>query len=96
MYKRQALVHSLGAQPSVLWTICLFGQLLAQTGDTTQALALYGLARAQPALDNQLRVEIDEELAGLGLPPDEVAAGLAAGARLDLATVIAEILAGDW
>ena len=91
-----ALVHSLGAQPSVLWTICLFGQLLAQTGDTTQALALYGLARAQPALDNQLRVEIDEELAGLGLPPDEVAAGLAAGARLDLATVIAEILAGDW
>ena len=48
------------------------------------------------ALDNQLRVEIDEELAGLGLPPDEVAAGLAAGARLDLATVIAEILAGDW
>ena len=91
-----ALVHSLGAQPSVLWTICLFGQLLAQTGDTTQALALYGLARAQPALDNQLRVEIDEELAGLGLPPDEVAAGLAAGARLDLATVIDEILAGHW
>jgi predicted ATPase len=91
-----ALVHSLGAQPSVLWAICLFGQLLAETGDTTPALALYGLARAQPALDNQLRVEIDEEIARLDLPAETVAAGLAAGARLDLATVIDEILAGDW
>jgi predicted ATPase len=91
-----ALVHALGAQPSVLWAICLFGQLLAETGDTTQALALYGLARAQPALDNQLRVEIDEEIGRMGLPADAVAAGLAAGARLELATVIDEILAGHW
>ena len=91
-----ALVHSLGAQPSVLWAICLFGQLLAETGDTTQALALYGLTQAQPALDNQLRVEIDEEIARMGLPAAAVEAGLAAGAGLDLATVVEEILQGQW
>ena len=91
-----ALVHSLGAQPSVLWAICLFGQLLAETGDTTPALALYGLVRAQPALDNQLRVEIDEEIARMGLPAAAVAAGLAAGAELDLGTVVGEILNGQW
>ncbi len=91
-----ALVHSLGAQPSVLWAICLFGQLLAETGDATQALALYGLARAQPALDNQLRVEIDEEIARMGLAAETVEAGLAAGAELDLETVVGEILNGQW
>ena len=88
VYKRQ--------QPSVLWAICLFGQLLAETGDTTPALALYGLVRAQPALDNQLRVEIDEEIARMGLPAAAVAAGLAAGAELDLGTVVGEILNGQW
>jgi len=91
-----ALVHSLGAQPSVLWAICLFGQLLAETGDTTPALALYGLVRAQPALDNQLRVEIDEEIARMGLPAAAVEAGLAAGAGLDLERVVEEILQGQW
>ncbi len=91
-----ALVHSLGAQPSVLWAICLFGQLLSEMGDTARALALYGLARAQPALDNQLRVEIDEEIARMGLPTAAVEAGLAVGDRLELRIVVEEILNGQW
>jgi len=42
------------------------------------------------------QLEVDEELARLGLPADEVAAGLAAGAALGFETVVEEILAGKW
>lgn len=39
---------------------------------------------------------IDEELARLDLPAEAVEAGLAAGAALDFAAVLAEILDGRW
>ena len=89
------LAQSLGAQPWVLWTVFLSGQILAETGDTARALALYGLARAHPATDNQVRTEIDEEIGRLGLPAAVVEAGLAAGAKLDLAAVVEEIAKGQ-
>ena len=91
-----ALARSLGAQPWVLWAVFLCGQILAETGDVSRALALYGLARAHPAVDNQVRVEIDEEVARLAVPAAEVEAGLAAGAGLDLEAVVGEILGGQW
>jgi tetratricopeptide (TPR) repeat protein len=90
------LARSLGALPDLLWTVYLFGLILAETGQTARALAIYGLARAHSALEYQVLVEIDEEIARLGLPVAEVEAGLAAGARLDLETVIEEILEGKW
>ena len=90
------LARSLGSLPDILWAVYLFGQILAETGQEARALALYGLARAHPALENQTRLEIDEEIVRLKLPDDEVAAGLAAGAGLELEAVVEEILAGKW
>ncbi len=51
---------------------------------------------AHLAPDNELLVELDQELTELGLPPEVVEAGLAAGAPLDLDTVVAEIFDGKW
>jgi tetratricopeptide (TPR) repeat protein len=90
------LARSAGNLPYVLWAIFLFGQILAETGQSDRGLLLYGLARAHPTLDHEIRVEIDEEIARLGLPAAEVEAGLAAGAALDLETVVGEILDGKW
>ena len=85
-----------GSELAITWAVYLYGQLLHALGDSDRGLALFGLARAQPALEDQLRVEMDEELARLDLPAEQIAAGLAAGAALDMATVVEEILAGKW
>ena len=85
-----------GSELEITWDVYLFGQLLQALGDSDRGLALFGLARAQPALEDQLRVEMDEELARLDLPAGQIEAGLAAGAALDLATVVGEILDGKW
>lgn len=90
------LARSLGHQPHVFWLVSLVGQILAATGEKARGLALYGLARAHPALVDIDRVEIDEEVARLDLTAAEVQAGLAAGAALDPETVVDEILAGKW
>ncbi len=90
------LARSLGALPLVLLTVFLSGQILAETGQAARALRLYGLARAHPALEHQTKLEIDEEVARLGLPAAEVEAGLATGAELDLDTVVEEILEEKW
>jgi len=91
-----ALADELGYLPAVVNGVSLFGQIIAAEGALPQALALFGLAYAHPALEHQLQLEIDDELARLGLPPDELAAGLAAGAALDFETVVQEILNGQW
>ncbi len=95
---REALVmaRSLGLRPYFPIAVYLFGQILAETGEIDRALALYGLARAHPALVNQVAIEMDEEIARLGRPAAEVEAGLAAGAALDFETVVQEILDGKW
>lgn len=91
-----SLAIALEMQPMVMWAIFLCGQILVAAGKYDRGLALFGLARAQPAPEHQLLVEIDEEVAGLGLPPEQVETGLAAGAALDFDTVVQEILDGDW
>ena len=90
------LAHSFGALPDVLWAVFLHGQIMAETGEKARGLLLFGLARAHPALEYQVMQEINEEIARQGLPPEEVEAGLAAGAALDLETVVGEILEGKW
>ncbi len=69
---------------------------MAETGEKARGLLLFGLARAHPALEYQVMQEINEEIARQGLPPEEVEAGLAAGAALDLETVVGEIMDGKW
>jgi predicted ATPase/class 3 adenylate cyclase len=86
----------MGSESWMCWAVFPFGQLLIAEGDLTRGLALFGLARAHPALEGQMRIEIDEELARLTLPPAEIEAGLAAGAALNFDAVIEEILAGQW
>ncbi len=90
------LARSLGALPDVLWAVFLHGQIMAEAGEKARGLLLFGLARAHPALEYQVMHEINEEIARLGLPPEEVEAGLAAGAALDLETVVGEILEEKW
>lgn len=43
-----------------------------------------------------MRVEIDEDLARLDLPPEQLEVGLTAGAALDFDTTVQEILDGKW
>jgi tetratricopeptide (TPR) repeat protein len=95
---REALILSreLGSMPIVLFAVMVFAQILAAGGELRRALALYGLARAHPALEYAGQLEVDEEVARLGLPTEEVEAGLATGAALDFETVVQEILDGKW
>ena len=91
-----ALARSLGRAPTILVSVVVFGQILAQEDQTTKALALFGLARNHPALWYEVQIEIDNELTRLDLPAEEAQAALAAGAGLDLETVVEEILEGKW
>ncbi len=95
---REALILSgeLGSMPIMLFAVMVFAQILVEGGEVGRALTLYGLARAYPELEYASQLEIDEEVAQLGLPAAEVEAGLAAGAALDLDTVVQEILDGQW
>lgn len=95
---REALILSreLGSIPIVLFAVMVFAQILAAGGELGRALALYGLARAHPAVEYASQLEIDEEVALLGLPAAEVEAGLAAGAALDPEMVVDEIVEGKW
>jgi len=76
--------------------MALWGADTAREDDPEQALLLYGLVLAHPTVDYVMQVEINEEVAKLGLPAAEVEAGLADGAALDLGTVAEEILEGKW
>jgi len=91
-----ALARKVGAEPYVAWAVSLFGQILIAEGRPARGLALYGLVRVHPALTADVRLEIDEALAALALPREELEAELAAGTGLDLTTVVGEILDGKW
>jgi class 3 adenylate cyclase/tetratricopeptide (TPR) repeat protein len=90
------LARQMNSEADIVWAVFLFGQLLLGEGKLSRGLALFGLARAHPALESQFLVEIDEELAQTDLSPAEIEAGLAAGTALDFETVVGEILAGKW
>jgi predicted ATPase/class 3 adenylate cyclase len=96
MREMLSLARSLGMTPSTLWGLSLAGQILAAESHPDRALTLFGLARAHPALNHESKLELEEEIARMGLPEAEVEAGLAAGATLDFDTVVQEILDGRW
>jgi tetratricopeptide (TPR) repeat protein len=91
-----ALARELGYMPSVAAAVFTSGQILQAEGDQSRALTLYGLACTHPSLEHQIRMEVDEEIASLDLPPASVKAMLAAGEALDFETVVAEIMDGKW
>ena len=91
-----SVARSLGRARTILVSTVVFAQILAEEGQRAQALARFGLSRNHKALSYELQVEIDNEVARLGLPAAEVEAGLSAGAGLDLETVVEEILEGKW
>jgi class 3 adenylate cyclase/tetratricopeptide (TPR) repeat protein len=90
------LALKLGYMPGVVFAVVFYAQYLVAGNDINQALGYYGLALSQPALENQVKQEIDYDLSQLDLPLDELKAGLAAGAALDFDTVVQEILDGRW
>jgi len=90
------LTLQLGHVSRILMAFQIFGLILIEEGQIDRALSLLGLALAHPALEYQSRTMAQEAIARLGLSEDEVEAGLAAGAALDLETVIEELLAGKW
>jgi hypothetical protein len=87
------LAQKLGAIPLVLFAVQVFAEILVAEGNTSRALALLGLVRSHPSTYYEQHQEIDTVLAGLDLDAADLEAGLAAGASLDLDTVVAEILA---
>jgi tetratricopeptide (TPR) repeat protein len=91
-----ALTLELGHMSRILMAIQIFGLILTEEGRPDRALSLFGLASAQPALEYQSKTVSEEAIARMGLSEEEVRAGLAAGAALDLDSVVREILDGKW
>jgi tetratricopeptide (TPR) repeat protein len=91
-----SLTLELGHMSRILMAIQIFALILTEEGRPDRALSLFGLALAHPALEYQSKTVSQEAIARLGLSEDEIEAGLAAGAALDLETVVQEILEGKW
>jgi hypothetical protein len=91
-----SLALELGHMSRILMAIQIFGLILIEEGRPDRALSLFGLALAHPALEYQSKTVSQEAIVRLGLSEDEIEAGLAAGAALDLETVVQEILEGKW
>ncbi len=85
-----------GAVPLQLAALVPLAEVLVKQGQPNRALALLGLARHHPSTPKQKEVGINELLTEIQLTPEQVEAGLAAGAALELEAVVAEVLAGQW
>lgn len=86
------LALRLGVQPFVVLATINFAELVHAEGNTDRALALYGLARRQPAWGGEHQRQLDLALESWALTPSEVNAGLARGAELDWDRSIIELL----
>lgn len=82
--------------PLQLAALVPLAEVLIKQRQPDRALALLGLARHHPSTPQQKEVGIRETLAEMQLPPEQIEAGLAAGAELELERVVEEILAGEW
>lgn len=87
------IAHRIGARPWVVVGLMNYADLAAADGDYARGLALYGLAQRHPAFSSDNQRLMDIALTGWGLPPHEVAAGLAEGGKLDFEQVLGELLA---
>jgi tetratricopeptide (TPR) repeat protein len=89
-----ALAQRLGALPLMVGALIYFAKLARAEGQTEQALALYGLARNQPAWSSEFQHGLDATLAKWALDPSVVEAGLKKGEALGWDATIQELLKG--
>jgi len=87
-----ALAQRLGTLPLAGEAVMYFGNLAHAEGQTEQALALFGLARNQPAWNSENQRVLDEILAEWALDPSVVEAGMAKGKELDWDETLKELL----
>ncbi|MFO7661324.1 MAG: hypothetical protein R6X18_01900 [Chloroflexota bacterium] len=90
------LARSTEAPPLLVLIILISARILAAEGQVERSLGLIGLIREHPLVPPNARIEFEEELAQINLPPERIEAGLAAGGALDFDTVVQEILDGKW
>jgi class 3 adenylate cyclase len=90
------IVRVTDAPPFLAWSVVFSARILAAEKELNRALALFGLIRTHPLLLPAARVDLEEGLAHIDLPPEQIEAGLAAGEALDFDTVVQEILDGKW
>ena len=98
-YLRQALRENVASQdaPHLLAGLVLVSQLLARAEQPQQAAELLGLALHHPASYSEVEKEAQPalELLHEWLGAEELEVAMERGAKLDLAQVVAEILAED-
>jgi len=96
-YVRRSLRENLGIQnmPHALADLVQVAHLQARAGQPQQAAGLLGLALNHPASYSEVESDAQPVLAMLreALPPEQLEAALARGAKVDLEQVVAEILA---
>ncbi len=87
-----ALAQRLGALPLAGEAVMYFGSLAHAEGQTERSLALFGLARNQPAWNSENQGILDTTLAEWALDPSVVEAGMAKGKELDWDETVKELL----
>ncbi len=90
------LSRQLGYVPSILYSLVLFAKLAARDGHVLTALNWLGLIQNHPACGTETRLALLETLSHMELGTIDAETGLAAGAALDLNTVVQEIVDGKW
>jgi class 3 adenylate cyclase/tetratricopeptide (TPR) repeat protein len=88
------LARQLGATPRVLDGLLNWAEMDITTGDTAGGLALIGLIRHHPAHEYQMEQEVARVIGLAGLDETATTAALVVGERLNLDTVVDEILTG--
>lgn len=96
-HTRQALSGGrvLNLKPILTYGVLIFGKIAAADDDLNRALALFGLVQSDPSTGFDARHDLEIAIAALNRPADDIAAGLAAGAALDLDAVVLDILEGN-
>ena len=90
------LGRQLGNVPSILYSLVLFAKLAARDGHVLTALNWLGLIQNHPACGTETRLALLETLSHMELGTIDAETSLAAGAALDLNTVVQEIVDGKW
>jgi tetratricopeptide (TPR) repeat protein len=94
LHEGLALALRLGSLPWVVMGMKDFALLAYAEGQTERALALFGLARKQPAWSSDNQRELDAWFAERALDPSVVEAGMKAGEALDWDETVRELLKG--
>ena len=92
LHEGLAYTLRLGVLPQVVAAVAAFASLAYAQGQTERTLALYGLARRQPAWSSDNQRELDTMLAQWALDPAVVERGMAKGMELDWDKTIEELL----